>query len=131
MCFRIHEDSPSQQIAKTDIICYKRLRKGKKYFTSPCQGFKYEKGECYYEDNMTICEDFCGNKIIEQGLHSYSCPRQAKHMRYSFGTESEKIVKCVIPEGAIYYYNPRREEYVSEYLIIGTDKDIIPLKDIV
>lgn len=53
-------------------------------------------------------KDWC----ISEGFHSYTDDTIAN-------------IKCVIPKGSIYYYNPYDKQYVSNQLIFGTRKDII------
>ena len=103
------------------------MHSGKKFFISPYRSYKYEKGQCYYENSKEFSKDeyfdICYNayKRVKHktiGLHSYSTKTKALQ---SWG----ECVRCIIPEGAKYYYNSIKKEYVSNYLIIGTDKDII------
>ena len=53
---------------------------------------------------------------INKGLHSYTTYSKAQKENFLQGAE---IVRCIIPKGAKYYYNPDYKEYVSNYLIIG------------
>ncbi len=122
MCFIISSEEPEEKIAKRDIVCYKRFdaknRINSKYFYSPFMGFKYEKGQCYFEDEALGIERIDN---IDFGFHSYSTKLEA----ILCVLHDEEIVKCIIPEGARYYRNTRYREYVSDYLIIGTNDDII------
>lgn len=122
MCFRIHQDHPTIKTARKDIVCYKRFSrdfyKTNKIFKSPYYDFKYEPGERYYEDNFVNKTTSAINlnwTELGTGLHSYSSLQEAKWSVY----DSEILVRCVIPEGAKYMYNPDRHEYISDYLIIG------------
>lgn len=116
MCFILKNNREEVQIATKDIIVYKRLLVNidrttkKKYYTSPYQSFIYEPKECYFES-----ESFRGKitREINKGLHSYINRYQADIESWPY----EKIVKCIIPEGAKYYKN--NTQYVSDYLIIG------------
>ena len=53
-----------------------------------------------------------GFNSIERGLHSYSEPIIALSRCWG----NEVVVKCIIPKGSIYYFNPVDKEYVSNQL---------------
>lgn len=120
MCFYIHNKHKKVKIAEKNITCYKRLENhSPKYFRSPIQKYKYEKGSLYYEDSLGLRRGF---PVIEVGIHSYSTLEEARDNWTDYGY---KIVKCTIPKGSKYYYNPDYSEYVSDHLKIGNTKDII------
>lgn len=113
MCFFIHPKHPKMKTAKRDIPCYK-------------EGFHYRK-EFFYPKHFTNYQYDLGqlNKIegkwpiqwrgwsvveIYEGFHSYS---NKKELYGSFAN-----VKCIIPKGAHYFYNPERREYVSDQIIV-------------
>lgn len=122
MCFQI--EGAKLKIADKTIKVYKRFynsfittKRGinfKKILLSPVKEFPYERGETYYEDSMA--RNHWGDQI-DIGLHSYSTLKRAKLHAAPF---PEVIVKCEIPKGAKYYYNPRYQEYVSDTITIGT-----------
>lgn len=112
MCFVIHFNHEKIKKAEKDIVCYKLIHKKGRFYKSIYQGFIYEPGECYYENNMKKNYMNC----IHEGFHSYKTYSKAEHENNIFGVE---IIRCIIPEGAKYYYNPEYKEYVSNYLIIG------------
>ena len=125
MCFHIHKRHKRIKTATEDIVCYKvfprRSRTGnqhKQYVRSLFQEFKYELGETYYEDSITVNETY---QEIYSGIHSYSTFTMAKERTYLHRI----IVKCIIPAGAKYYYNPIRKEYVSDYITIGKTSDVL------
>lgn len=131
MCFNVHHKHKNIKTAKKDIICYKIFfkHKNKKYFESIVQGFKYEKGCLYYEkglnkDSKIKAESGRRNDFIEIGLHSYDSTNNFRLTIFSW----DYLVKCIIPKGAKYYYNPEEGEYVSDHLWIGEDFDIIKTK---
>lgn len=113
MCFFIDVYHQMVKTAKTNIVCWKRFDIGKGY-CSPIQGFEYEGGIVYYEDQFNEHALY----MVNTGLHSYSTEKEAKREKYS----DEKIVKCIIPKGSKYYYNSYKEEYVSDHLFIGTEE---------
>lgn len=128
MCFRIHHDHTRVKTATKDIVCYKKLRvsRSKKKapgYISPFRSFFFEKGECYHEDKPFVREkDYWGRpdpSLIATGIHSYSSFLTA-NLRYK--SPGDRIIKCVIPKYSKYYYDPRREEYVSDYLIIDSEE---------
>jgi hypothetical protein len=131
MCFFVSKSKgySKKKIAIADIVCYKlfpkRKRRGNQYgsfVVSKHRCFEYKLGETYYEDSMKIEIDWYGQKIINFGLHSFSSLTRAIENNW----DTDIILKCIIPAGATYYYNPDRSEYVSDYITIGTKTDIIP-----
>ena len=101
MCFTI---TTPEKIAKRDIVCYKRLIRRRGQYTSVYQGSFYMFGKVY----KTVGFGFVGRDVFE-GRHSYSNLKQAKRLVWDI----EVIVKCIIPKGTKYYYNPGDKEYVS------------------
>lgn len=125
MCFLKSEKHPKVKIAKKDIVCYKRfdITYSKRYFRSPIMGYRYDKGFTYYEDSLCR-QDYNPspyNNLVHMGFHSYSSILRCKLEKCS----DELVVKCIIPEGAHYWYNEENKEYCSDYITIGTDKDIV------
>ena len=57
------------------------------------------------------------------GIHSYSNIHLAKRSWLNTGY-SRGLLKCTIPEGAMYMKN-KDGEMISDYLIIGTKKDFV------
>lgn len=125
MCFDIHNSHPTEKKATEDIVCYKRLE----VYLGDVPPDKITKGNIYKVEYFT---PYCGQRIyleqkplkkskldvrffnttIERGLHSYSDSRKA----LSRCTNGEVVVKCIIPKGSRYYYNPVDKEYVSNKL---------------
>ncbi len=125
MCFIIDSNHPKVKIAKKDIVCYKLFYNHKKHFESPYRNFKFQKGECYYESKaLKITYEAYYSHTIEIGIHSYTNLKKSINVSESWIFSNIIIVKCIIPEGAKYYYNSTWKEYVSDYIIIGTNKDI-------
>lgn len=119
MCFYISSDKRwnYKKVAEKSIPVYKIFSipydNRRKYFTSPYQHFDYEKGAVYEEDSMRVHN----YDKINVGFHSYDSLIAAK---YNYGGSLyEIIVKCSIPKGAYYYYNPVHNEYVSDTIKIG------------
>ena len=126
MCFYIHNDHKEVKIATETITCYKRVKKAGSINFGDNKSYFKKKGWCLntllsvyqympyrvktlYEVNVR----FPKNKFtISKGLHSYSTLKHTKWARDSF----EIILECKIPKGAKYFYNPERNEYVSNQL---------------
>lgn len=126
MCFYIHSKHKTAKIAKKDIICYKILSK----FNTRLylDNFIHEKG-IYFSSIKNYIYNFNENKkyisnikvenanywnnyneCIHIGIHSYSSIKRCRSYPYS----RVVIVKCIIPKGSTYYYNPDKQEYVSD-----------------
>jgi hypothetical protein len=132
MCFIIHKDHQRVIKAKKDTPCIKKfladfeLNANSKVIKAPYHSLDYELGECYYESNFDKKGGETGT--IHDGIHSYhnSYINRIKKMGLTFSLRNIAIVlKCIIPEGAYYYTNPSRQEFVSDYLIVGTLEDIL------
>lgn len=116
MCFFIHEKHPTEKIAEEDIICYKIVRDD---LQSLYCRFQY----CYnglYTDPESL-KPFEHYDTIFRGYHSYS-NEEAVNINFKDNVLVKIIpsiiVKCIIPKGAHYYYNPRRCEYISNQIKI-------------
>ena len=118
MCFTIHEDNKERKIAREDIDCYKTMFrkmdiKGNIYFVSLYQSFEYEKNLIY---SVVLQEPF--DKEIKDCFHSYSDDIIARlDIRLPYYINFF-VVRCTIPKGAEYYFNPIRREFVSNTIII-------------
>ena len=115
MCFSIHPDHPDKKIAKRDITCYKILQNISGELFSRLRGFEYKLNKLY---KTKIDEPQLGE--INRGFHSNSNKHFLKRQRSCI--ISSKNVKCIIPKGSEYYYDPIWREYVSNQIII---KEII------
>ena len=113
MCFSIHPDHPDKKIAKRDITCYKILQNISGELFSTVQYFRYKLHKLY--KTKIDKPKYWG---INHGFHSYS----NKKCLLENCIISTKNVKCIIPKGSEYYYNPFYTEYVSNQIII---KEII------
>ena len=122
MCFTVHKRYPNPLVAKRDIVCYKTMfsSPGKEVFASMYRGFKYEIGKEYslgkelrvrYETGDFTCVVY---RDIREGFHSFSNKKELSDA----ASESYSRVKCIIPEGSTYYYNPDDREYVSDRIRI-------------
>ena len=124
MCFYIHEKHQYKKIAKRDITCYKAINLTNKdnIFRSVFQNFKYIMGgiyKTYLSEPKRIgysIPDLDVEFEINNGFHSYSNKKAVEHDNYP------PYVRCIIPKGSEYYYNPEKMEYVSNQIII---KEII------
>ena len=114
MCLRL--TSYEKKIADKDIECYKVLDVLKHGIISPFQEFHY-KLESLYE--TTIGKIYYGR--IYEGFHSCSTIYEANIYKTIC---SERIFKCIIPQGATYYEGKSMflgdfiEGYVSDKIII-------------
>lgn len=131
MCFDIHHSHSTAKKATENIICYKRLE----VYLGAFHPEKITRGNVY---KMRFITPYCRQRIhldkkplkksrldvgfnsIERGLHSYSESRKA----LSRCNSDEVVVKCFIPKGSIYYFNPVDKEYVSNQLQY-TDKFVV------
>lgn len=117
MCFIIHKDYPSVQIAERDITCFKVLTHFKENgdTESPFRFETYFKkgGSSKYiikkVKEFTYRFNSGFNDKIYKGLHSYSDLETAKLNADWY----EEIHESIIPKGTPYYYNPDDQEYVS------------------
>ena len=113
MCFVIHPRYPEVQTAKRDVVCYKEgfpLTDGtfapfyKTYFS-------YRLGEVTkLPDKQWPVEWEDNSDLICVGFHSYSNKKKL--------STRTTHVKCIIPKGAHYFYNPEDKEYVSDQIIV-------------
>lgn len=113
MCFYISPTHPNKKIAKRDIICYKVLDEN---WHSLYRNFLYEINKLYIHP-YALREEVGrrGDKVIKQGYHSYSNKKAAD---FDYAKWYRIVVKCIIPEGAEYYYNSVYKEYVSNQIKI-------------
>jgi len=131
MCFHIHRRHREEKIASRDITCYKKLTiefyslTNKPIIISkeslPTIKFRTPFRDApvsLYKSPLktaiikVVPSPFTLENRIENGLHSYSSIRKAMSATY----KREVIVKCTIPKGSKYYYNPENQEYVSNQL---------------
>ena len=123
MCFHIHPEHKEEKTAIEDIVCYKHSDKRirnflfRKIFISDFQKFRYRFNKLYKLDKKIVVRYSmvrCGCQYdktgaIHEGFHSY-----AKLPEFP-----PRLVKCIIPKGSQYYYNPFGSgEYVSNQIII-------------
>lgn len=104
MCFYIHPDFKEVRVAKEKIECFKILRYN---LRSPYYKFQYVLNKRYRLRKKL--EVLYYGLCIEKGFHSYSKKSKARNRCLNHSV----IVRCVIPRGAKYYYNPDLHEYVS------------------
>jgi len=110
MCFIT--TTPNKLIATRNIVCYKEMGiinnvDCKSYWFN----FPYTFNKLYKQDiRLSINKyQFDDRWFINQGYHSY-------HKNIFIICNKSKLVKCIIPNGAIYYKN--ESEYVSDRIII-------------
>ena len=121
MCFYIHPKHQEKKIAKRDIVCYKygRVTKAGNKFSPSCYtGFYYPFGEKVEQkgNRWPYIHTYRGffPKRIEKGFHSYSNKKAIK----GFTKRYYNIVKCIIPKGTEYFYDPKTKTYVSRALVV-------------
>ncbi len=110
MCFHSTKSS-KLRTAKTDIECFKFLKKGKG-FKSPIQTFSYKKNVV---TELIKLEKY-DNDCIYEGYHSFRSILDVK-TSWNFNMFSHKICKFIIPAGTRYYAN-KYHEYVSEQIML-------------
>ncbi len=138
MCFQIHKRHLGEKTASRDITCYKKLAiefyslpMTNKPITISKELLPIIKFRTPFRDVPVALHKsplktaiikvvpspfvFEENRI-ENGLHSYSSIKKAMSATY----KREVIVKCTIPKGSKYYYNPYSQEYVSNQLQYST-----------
>lgn len=105
--YRLNKALQKPQVAETDLLVYKRLKRGS---YSPYQGTKYAKG--LHTANMKATR--VGMAIeVNAGLHAYV------DLKYATGrcNSSDKVVSMVIPRGSKYYISGNGQEIVANNLL--------------
>lgn len=131
MCFHIHQDHPDKKVADSNILCYKVLLKRRarwpwerrhpdidpawSYYLSPFQAAEPWKFGVIVKDHVN---DIPNYGTIYGGLHSFSDIKIAAEYTSGHDLKRRRIMEAVIPKGSSYYYNPERNEYVSDQLVI-------------
>ena len=110
MCFYIHSKHPEPKTAKEDESCYKigYLDSIHNKFRSEIMKFSYQLNKVY----STKIDGY--GDVIRRGFNSFKTKKDA----LEDNTWGNDIVKCTIPKGATYYYNPDLQEYVSNKIKI-------------
>lgn len=119
MCFIVHSDYPDPLVAEQDIPCFKigveaKVISGRGCFTSEFRGYVYKLKKLQPEIELCPSEDY--PRVINKGYHSFS----PDHLMAQFPFSADSVyclVKCIIPKGSQYYFNPHDLEYVSNQII--------------
>lgn len=114
MCFFIHPKHREMKTAERNIPCYKQgLRSlDQKIFFSRFYIYPYNLGQLNkIVGEWPIHPPTLPVTVIQKGFHSYS------NRRYP-SQQCLEVVKCIIPKGAHYFYNPEDQEYVSDQIIV-------------
>lgn len=131
MCFTVHRRYPNPRTAKKDIVCYKAVYatfddngEDLEYY-SIHQGFLYKPETEYSLGKGLMVQkqlySFDGLRIsaeIYQGFHSFSNKKRLQRWNTDYAH-----LKCIIPAGSQYYYNPDYQEYVSDRIKIVEEID--------
>ena len=134
MCFHTgikvkSNEEPQAKIATEDITCYKIInRSGSGRYYNPTD--KNGKSQfwkigfhAYVQEFRIIWDTWIqyGEYVIHEGLHSYKNTdhREICNIIAYYYTTGFKIIKLIIPQGALYYENDL--EYVSNELIYVED----------
>ena len=118
MCFTVHPYHPKAKVAKRDIVCYKagyKYRGGRVFMPYFQMDYSYQLGKTQPKVKLMPVRLSNEDLAIQAGYHSYSNKKELR------GWKSDPIVvsvKCIIPKGTEYYYNPEDREYVSETLVV-------------
>ena len=140
MCWYSYE-KPELRIAEEDITCYKVVYTKLKFMWvySLYRNFKYTLHNQYFiKDGLSVgIHETLGTRQLEytinEGFHSYSQKPGFKDgciwcTDDNFESGSSVFrVKCTIPKGSVYYYNPTNCTLVSDSIIID---EIIPNEQI-
>lgn len=124
MCFYIHKDHIEAKTADKDITCYKVLLvNGNKFWhalrlaplEAPYRSTLYRLWVTYKSEIIMR-----GDNTIENGLHSLTNFKQAVHKLEEIERTDmlHSIYKAIIPKNSTYYYDPIKNEYVSNQLRI-------------
>lgn len=123
MCFYIHPKHPKVKIAKRDITCYKVVFPPSFcIYRSSVTGFRYILGKQYtvgpQEKEFVRERDYWSNeiepfKIGGGAFHSFSNKKKIKCFPRVWSR-----IKCIIPKGSRYYYNPDYKEYCSNAIML-------------
>lgn len=112
MCFVVHPDLPNPQIAEADISCVKEgtVVSDTHHFISLFHGYPYKFQQLQPRVNLHPV-----NRNIQEGYHSWS----VDHFSLQCPPDEGRVrVKCIIPKGSLYYYNPEFQEFVSDQIIV-------------
>ena len=106
MCLKVGlEDKP--KIAKSDIICYKLVRKPAntdKYFYTVYRDSKVSVGK-KYKSRISFHNNYY-HKFIDRGLHTITNLKDVKKLKtaeYKTYNYDFVIIKCIIPKGSNYF----------------------------
>lgn len=112
MCLILENDSV-KMIAHTDIVVYKVVTEvirtikqsffgfiqSETFYRSPYYLFEYEKDVVYYGKLRKTNSIYSGDRIVEDGFHSYE---RLKDARRNVGPGCV-VVECIIPAGSEFY----------------------------
>lgn len=107
--------------ADKDITCYKVVHPGDRWkmpsnvFKSVVMDFQYKLGVTYEEPKFKTTPVFDENSaggFVYKGFHSYRKLSVATYWTSKWNV----ILKCVIPAGSKYYYDPDKNQYCSNKL---------------
>lgn len=111
----------NKQVATKDITVYKVVIINNRDCASLFYKFKYKYNRVYTE-SFTI-EEFSSEFHITTGFHSYKSLEAAQlilaFIRMNRRECNGRIIRCIIPKGAIYYIN-NYKEVVSNKIIIDS-----------
>lgn len=126
MCFTLGKQEKGE-IAKKDIECFKVVYSDASplyYSHGPGSIRSYSRiGKVYYalKFNHTTSETSKVEKLevigsdssISNGIHSYKILPHQYQIPENLKDLGYKVIKCVIPKGAEYFYDENSEQYVS------------------
>ena len=146
MCWHSYK-RPVRKTADKDITCWKVVYLVNTYFKSVYFGklYKIHKRYFIYDDEIYVHKVFAYSFFtpttryyINKGFHSYNNKvfikeaglqrivmnenKKMWHDRF-YGMSNLHVIKCIIPEGSIYYENEDGELVSSSIKIIGLDED--------
>ena len=131
MCFDKEVSNYTHKVAEEDIVCYKVVFRyesvGKPRWSSLYQHFIYEQGELYEEKfSDRLLRFFDGLTRLKSNVyHSYSDLNGLDINEISWlCAHRAVIVKCIIPKGAIYWFNSYQNQYASNAIKIVSEEPI-------
>ena len=121
MCFHVHPDHREPKTATRSIRVWKRFETvrqapdGSTVMLSPYRAFPYHMGQEYSQAGPLMPTA----TTIERGFHSHDSLESALDRR-DRTVDTDHVIECTVPKGATYYWNPDKNEIVSDRIVLKT-----------
>ena len=136
MCWQCYKDKFQLKKAETKVECYKVVKidlNDHDHIHSFFQDAIYRIGYKYHSDIAIDCS-FVDNRIyINEAIHSYSVPPTLKYDALAVNNNTDYyfiqepiVMKCFIPEGAMYAINSDNEIISSDIYV----DSIVPIEEL-